>query len=198
MPGINDSTLVHGVLDLIEQRLKKTSSVSNEWDGTPSVLISREHPLDEWVVTTAMLHYPSGYTVSIVLNRGMTPEEMEQAIASNMNTAYLPPVFIPPDQTDEELDPFNFLSPEEQDPTSSIPSVEGGGHGTYNIKPTIPLDVVDKNHQDYDYYLNWRLKNVVIEKSDSSGTIIESLILHMVYDSESRLVASLVENEVTS
>lgn len=197
MPGINDTTLVHGVLDLIEQKLKSTSSKNNEWEGTPSVLIGRDHPLDEWVVTSARLHYPSGYNVLVTLNRGMTEEEMEQAIASNLNGAYLPPVFLPPDPTDEELDPFNFLSPEEQDPNSTVPSLEGNGHGTYNIKPTVPIDV-NKNHQDYDFYLNWRLKNVIIEKFDSSETTIEYLTLHMVYDSESRLVASLVENEVTA
>lgn len=200
MPGINDNTLVHGVLDLIDHRLRSNRPITNvnakeKWEGTPSVLLFREHPLDEWVLTSAKLIYPSGYTALITLNRGMTEEELERAIANNKKQGHSPAVNDLPDPSQEVLNPYNLLPAEVQDPLAGTSLVEMGSHGTYEIEPTLPLDV-DKDHEDYEFYTTWRLKNAIIEKSDESGTLVQHTTFHMVYDHQSRLIAALVEEDL--
>ncbi|MGA4519192.1 hypothetical protein ACPA0F_18200 [Solibacillus silvestris] len=196
MPGINDNSLVHGVIDLIDQRLRGNRSTKEKWEGTPSVLLFREHPLDEWVLTSAKLIYPSGYTALITLNRGMTEEEIERAIANNKKEGYAPAVFDIADPSKEVLDPFNQLPAELQDPLAGSEVVEVGSHGSYEIEPTIPLDVVDEDHYDYEFYSTWRLKNAIIEKTNEVGMTIQKTTFHMVYDLESRLIAALVEEDI--
>lgn len=199
MAGINDSTFVHGVLDLIGQRLRSSASEVSEgedpWAGTPSALLYRDHPDDEWILTSAELIYPSGYRVSIELNRGMTDEEIDKAIANNIDPTYVP-ITATGDPTDEVLDPFNLLSNEEQDPDAPIDFVEVGSHGSFEVEPTVPKEIT-RNHYDFEYYYKWRLRNVLIEKSDESEEILESFYIHMVYDTDSRLVAALVENVIS-
>ena len=198
MPGINDNTLVHGVIDLIDQRLRNSlppGPAKEKWEGTPSVILFREHPLDDWVLTSAKLIYPSGYTALIVLNRGMTEKEMERAIANNKKQGHSPPVYDLQDPSKEVLDPFNLLPAELQDPLAGTTLVEAGSHGSYEVEPTVPLDV-DQDHEDYEFYTTWRLKNAIIEKSDTTGTIVQRTTFHMVYDHQSRLIAALVEEDL--
>ncbi|MGM7682861.1 hypothetical protein ACSVDA_11975 [Cytobacillus sp. Hm23] len=192
MPGINDSTLVHGVLDLIEKRLKK--DVGGQ-DGSPSVILYREHPDDEWVLTRVKMIYPSGFQTDIKLNMGMTEEEIDNALIKNIeseDTSDLPSVIDVGDPSFEVLDDFNLLPHDEQGSNYVPALLEFGTHGGYLIQPSIPLDV-DRDHHDFEYYKKWRLKNVLVEQRDSGGVLLQSEYLHLVYDLKSRLTAVVVE-----
>ncbi|MEC0276800.1 hypothetical protein [Peribacillus frigoritolerans] len=90
MTGINNNSLVYGVLDLIKREMSKQSPITHLSDAesdplgdTPSVILEREHPDDEDQLTGATLVYPSGYMTHINLILGLTDEEIEIALAKN-------------------------------------------------------------------------------------------------------------------
>ena len=65
--GIVNDNIVFPVLDLIRKEMKDQYGVDH---GIPSVILYRDHPLDDEVVTAAKLTYESGLVEEIVLSRG--------------------------------------------------------------------------------------------------------------------------------
>lgn len=201
MAGINDNTLIYGVMDLIERSMRRQEQAAlikqiegvggNVWEGQPSTLLYREHPEDKDVLTSVELLYSSGYSRTYTFNRGMSEGEIEQALAYEGEPP--PPVPTPiEDLTGEVLPPENLLPPEQQQgwtpPTDSI-SAEGN---SYTILPTLPMGV-DRNHPDFEYCTKWRLKNVLMESTDPSGASVSREYIHLAYDRTGNLTAAVLE-----
>ena len=68
--GIVNDNIVFPVLDLIRKELK----VFDVDHGIPSVILYRDHPLDDEIVTAAELTYESGLVEEIILIRGSDDE----------------------------------------------------------------------------------------------------------------------------
>ena len=71
MSGIVNDNIVFPVLDLIKQEMKNKIGTDH---GMSSVILYREHPLDDEVVTSAELTYEDGLVEEIILNRGSDDE----------------------------------------------------------------------------------------------------------------------------
>lgn len=69
--GIVNDNIVFPVLDLIRKEMK---SQGYRFDGIPSVILHRDHPLDRYIVTAANLMYESGLEEEIILSRGSDDE----------------------------------------------------------------------------------------------------------------------------
>lgn len=201
MPGINDSTLVYGVLDLIKRELQNSSihngnSTNTGVDplgGTPSVMLEREHPNDSDVLTGAKLFYPSGWVSSIKLVLGMTDEEMEVALQKNQYG-----IDEVPDSSEDILSEWETLSAEEQSPSYTSSDEIGSDFDDSeiyipNLLPVLPEDIKNSSHSDYDFYKNWRLNKLIIEVTNELGAIQDSFAIRLVYDYRSFLTSTLVE-----
>jgi len=70
--GIVNDNIVFPVLDLIRKEMKNQGF---EFIGIPSVILYRDHPMDDEVVTAAELTYESGLVEEIILMRGSDDEE---------------------------------------------------------------------------------------------------------------------------
>lgn len=68
--GIVNDNIVFPVLDLIRREMKD----SGYEFGIPSVVLYRDHPLDDEIVTAAELTYESGLVEEIILVRGSDNE----------------------------------------------------------------------------------------------------------------------------
>ena len=64
--GIVNDNIVFPVLDLIRKEMKEQGVDF----GIPSVILYRDHPLDDEVVTAAELTYETGLVEEIILTRG--------------------------------------------------------------------------------------------------------------------------------
>lgn len=69
--GIVNDNIVFPVLDLIRKEVSEQMGVDH---GIPSVILYRDHPLDDEVVTAAELTYESGLVEEIILMRGSDDE----------------------------------------------------------------------------------------------------------------------------
>ncbi len=68
--GIVNDNIVFPVLDLIHKEMKEQGVDF----GIPSVILYRDHPLDDEIVTAAELTYESGLVEEILLTRGSDDE----------------------------------------------------------------------------------------------------------------------------
>lgn len=69
--GIVNDNIVFPVLDLIRQELRDQGKIDH---GVPSIVLYRDHPLDDEIVTSAKLTYESGLVEEIILSRGSDDE----------------------------------------------------------------------------------------------------------------------------
>ena len=69
--GIVNDNIVFPILDLIRQEIKDQYGLDH---GIPSVILYRNHPLDDEIVTAAKLTYESGLVEEMILNRGSEDE----------------------------------------------------------------------------------------------------------------------------
>lgn len=79
MAGLVNDNIVFPVLDLIKDAIrdhliKYHMEEGDPFQGTPSVELFREHPLDDEKVTGATLTYESEYALDIVLEYGSDDE----------------------------------------------------------------------------------------------------------------------------
>lgn len=75
MAGIAGENLVFPVLDLMEQFMKKQSNLGDLLGGGyPSINLFREHELDEYRVTRALLIYDTGYELEVQMTFGSEDE----------------------------------------------------------------------------------------------------------------------------
>lgn len=200
--GLNNTSLVYGVLDLIKREIDKNNRQTNGTDGaleveplggTPSAVLERLHPDDEEVLTGAKMYYDSGYVMDIQLGLGMTDEEIEAALNKNK----YPSEAIEPEEGEPDVLPaFNALSEEEQ--AGETDGVTGSGSDfeeddgeTGEPTETLP-EGVDEKHPDFEYYTKWRLSNVMVDVFDGGGVLVDNYNIKLVYDYRGLLVASTV------
>lgn len=69
--GIVNDNIVFPVLDLIRREIRDRGY---DLGGIPAVVLYREHPLDDEIVTSATLTYESNIVEEIVLTRGSDDE----------------------------------------------------------------------------------------------------------------------------
>lgn len=206
MTGLNSSTLVYGVLDLIKRELRKnvggSSAGGGPLDGTPSVILERDHPEDEDQLTGALMLYPSGYQSHVYLILGMPDEDIEIALAKNH---YVEGDIVP--SKGEGLDEWEMLSFEEQqeilNPDMDDEDELGSDHeedsyfGEYILEPVLPEAIKDSSHPDFEFYAKWRLSKVDVTVSDPQGELVAHNLIHLVYDHKSMLQTTLAQDLLT-
>lgn len=186
-------------MDLINREINKYDRSSSDegvdpFQGNPSVVLFREHPLDEDTLTGVLLAYPSGYTLDVALGLGMGDSDIEIALERNEEdelpeldtTARVDEVL--PDSVIENL-VVNGNSEENQD--SEIGS-DGSGSFFDDYVPPLPQGV-DRNHPDFYYYANYRLNTVTLTTYDANKDMVKGEIVHLIYDHRSSLTATVVE-----
>jgi hypothetical protein len=193
VPGINNDSLVYGVLDLIKNELRRhdnnsTQTWSDPFQDTPSVLLHRLHPADDEVLTNASLYFPSGYQVEISLELGMSTDEIQSALEKNRYPA-LPTGSIPGDV----LDYYSQLPLEQQMNTDEKAGTGTDDHDHADLSAVLPEEVKDASHPDYDFFTKWRLNRVRIETLNQEGNLIDSFNIRLLYDYRSFLTGTLIE-----
>jgi hypothetical protein len=206
MPGINDSTLVYGILDLIRREIGRQSNVEsmystssntsggNPLEGTPHVILEREHPEDSEVLTGVKMYYPSGWMVDIQLILGMTEEEIEAALAKNQYSTE--PLTYGEFDENDTLDEWSRLSAEEQAGLVETEEYNTDSNlGTEDLTPVLPEEIKDRNHPDFEFFAKWRLNRVMITVLNSEGVEVDSFSILLIYDYRNFLVATLVQRD---